>query len=89
MGDAAPSWDAGREQWQEIRNGRPIPAREQQRRLAPPVPVTAWVFWERDGLELVDTVAAHFAGRDVLVELRDGRQQLHGVWLAAQDARRR
>jgi len=53
------------------------------------VPVTAWLVWERDGLEVVDTIATHWAGRDVLVELVDARQQVKGVWLASQDARRR
>jgi len=82
------SWDAGRAQWQQIRNERPIPAADSQRRLSPPVPVTAWIVWERDGLELVDAVATHYAARDVLVAVRDPRLRTQGVWLAAQDARR-
>lgn len=86
---ASQSWDAGRAQWQEIRNARPVPDASAQRRLAPPVPVTAWVVWERDGLELVDTTATHYAGRDVLIDLQDPRHRIQGVWLAAQDARRR
>jgi len=54
------------------------------------VPVTAWIVWERDGLQLVDTAATHWAGRDVLVELnREHRSRALGVWLSVQDARRR
>jgi hypothetical protein len=84
------AWDAGHELHQAIRNARPIPPGAAQRRLPSPVPVTAWLVWERDGLELLDTTATYWAGRDVLVELQsDPRWLARGVWLAAQDARRR
>ena len=90
MKDRTPSWDAGRERWQAVRNERPVPSRESQRSIWPPLHVTAWIVWETDGLELVDTTAHAYAGRDVRVELTDERrEQVKFVWLAAQDVRRR
>lgn len=55
----------------------------------PAIDVTAWIVWERDGLEVIDSRAEAWAGRDVLVAMRDKRWRLLGVWLAAQDVRRR
>jgi hypothetical protein len=90
MNDRSPSWDAGRDRWQTVRNERPIPPAESQRSVWPPVEVVAWVVWERDGLELIDTTAHAYAGRDVRVELTDVRRaQVKYLWLAAQDVRRR
>ncbi|WP_029289149.1 hypothetical protein [Cellulomonas sp. HZM] len=86
---ASQSWNAHSDQWQTIRNARPIPPAAQQQRLSTPEPVQAWIVWERDGLELVDTDATYYAGRDVLVTLSDRRWRTHGVWLIAQDVRRR
>jgi len=85
-----PSWDETRPHWQKVRNERPIPPRDTQRSIWPPIQVTAWVVWEHDGLELIDTTAHFFAGKDVQVELVDGRrEQIKWVWLASQDVRRR
>lgn len=75
--------------WQRVLNERPIPRRDAQRDFAFPVDVTAWVVWERDGLELIDTTAHVWAGRDVMVRLADDRRDIAWVWLAAQDVRRR
>jgi len=75
--------------WQTVRNERPIPPRAAQRDFYPPVDVTAWVVWERDGLELVDTTAHIWAGRDVLVWLPTPRRQINWLWLSALDVRRR
>lgn len=86
---ASQSWDAGHGAWQAIGNARPIPAADAQRKLAPPAPVTAWIVWERDGLELIDTIATHYAARDVLVGIQDPRLRTQGVWLTVQDARLR
>ena len=83
------SWDSSRAQWQGIRNARPIPSAEQQRRLPMPIDVVAWIFWARDGLELIDTIATAWSGNDVLVVLNDPRQRVKGVGLPAQDVRRR
>ena len=57
--------------------------------VRPPIAVTAWVVWARDGLELIDATADAWSGRDVLVAMCDVRWTTLGVWLAAQDARRR
>lgn len=74
---------------QGIRNARPIPPAGRQVAAKPPLDVTAWVVWDRDGLELLDTTAQAWAARDVLVAVRDVRWPVLGVWLAAQDVRRR
>lgn len=74
---------------QGIRNARPIPPVALQVAARPPIDVTAWIVWDRDGLELLDTTAQAWAGRDVLVAVRDVRWPVLGVWLVAQDVRRR
>lgn len=74
---------------QRIRNARPIPPAGRQIAAKPPIAVTAWIVWERDGLELLETTAQAWAGRDVLVAVRDVRWPVLGVWLLAQDVRRR
>jgi len=74
---------------QLIRNARPIPPARHQVAAKPPIEVTAWIVWVRDGLELFDTTAQAWAGRDVLVAVRDVRWPVLGVWLASQDVRRR
>ena len=56
-----------------IRSARPIPPAGQQVAARPPLEVIAWIVWGRDGLELVDTTAQAWAGRDVLVAVRDVR----------------
>lgn len=85
----AQSWDAHHHLHQRILNARPIPPSAAQHRLPAPVLVTAWVVWERDGLELIETTATHWAGRDVLVELgHDHRSRFLGTWLSVQDARK-
>lgn len=74
---------------QGIRNARPIPPAGGQVAAKPPIDVTAWIVWDRDGLEPLDTTAQAWAARDVLVAVRDVRLPGLGVWLAAQDVRRR
>jgi hypothetical protein len=74
---------------QAILNARPIPASGRQIAAKPPIDVTAWIVWERDGLQIIRTAAQAWAGRDVLVAIRDVRWPVLGVWLAAQDVRRR
>ena len=81
------SWDAYRDQWQDISNALPIPPRRRQHDCR--IPVTARLVWERDGLELVEAVAYAWFGRLVLVEVLDRRQHTHGVWLHVSDVRRR
>gem|GEM_PF-929759 len=75
--------------WQRILNERPIPPRHLQNITRMPIPVTARMVWERDGVELVDTVAVDWVGRDVLVRVTGPRRQTSGVWLDAADVRRR
>lgn len=58
---------------QAIRNARPIPPAGKQTPARPPLQVTAWVVWERDGLELIDTTAEGWSGKDVLVAIQDRR----------------
>lgn len=83
------SHDAHASDRQAIRNARPIPPAARQVRARSPIAVTAWIVWEHDGLDLIDTTAEAWAGHDVLVGIRDTRWPVLGVWLAAQDVRRR
>jgi hypothetical protein len=86
---AAQSWDAHREDWQAIVNERAIPPRRVQKIAPWPIAIRARVVWERDGVELLDTVATGWTSRIVLVEITDHRWRLRGVWLDAADVRRR
>jgi hypothetical protein len=88
-GQAALGHDVHAADHQAIRNARPIPPAALQVPARSPIDVTAWIVWARDGLELIDTTAQSWAGRDVLVALDDRRWPIRGVWLAAQDVRRR
>lgn len=73
--------------WQRILNAQAIPPRWQQRDCL--VPVLARIVWERDGDELVASSAFAWAPCLVLVELRDTRYRLRGVWLKPTDVCRR
>jgi hypothetical protein len=81
--------DAHRELWQGLVNARPIPASRAQVAARSPIAVRARLVWERTGLEVVETRVTHWTARDVLIELADARWRFLGVWLAAQDVRRR
>ncbi|PYF98325.1 hypothetical protein SAMN05216184_11269 [Georgenia satyanarayanai] len=83
------AWDAHAATWQPVRNERPIPHRRAQVSSGVPVPVTARVVWEHDGVEEIDTVVWAWTSRSVLVELHDVRRQTIGLWLPARDVRRR
>ncbi|WP_413452549.1 hypothetical protein AA0Y32_10200 [Georgenia phoenicis] len=83
------AWDAHAATWQLVLNEQPIPYRRAQVSCDLPVPVTARVVWERDGVEEVDTVVWAWTRRSVLVEMHDDRRQVIGVWLPARDVRRR
>ena len=74
---------------QAILNARPIPPSERQMAAKPPIDVSAWIVWERDGLQIIQTTAQAWAGRDVLVAIQDVRWPVLGAWLPAQDVRRR
>lgn len=80
-------WDAHRDQWQDVLNEVAIPPRGRQHECW--VPVTARLVWERDGLELLDTIAYAWWGRLVLVEVLDRRRHIHGVWVHVSDVHRR
>lgn len=84
-----PGPDERAAQWQDIRNARPIPPRRLQRIDRCPILVTARVVWALDGPEDIETSALDWVGTDVLIELQDGRWQVHGVWLDARDVARR
>jgi hypothetical protein len=58
---------------QAIRNVRPIPPAGRQIAAKPPIEVAVWIVWARDGLELLDTTAQAWAGRDVLIAISDLR----------------
>jgi hypothetical protein len=81
------SWDQYRHMWQEVLNEHDIPPRRAQRNCN--VAVTARLVWERDGVELVETVAYAWAGDLVLVLVPGHRTRALGVWLDKRDVRRR
>lgn len=72
-----------------ILNARPIPERRLQQLGRTAIPVAVRLVWERDGEELVKTVARDWVGRDVLMDVDDRRWPTRGVWLDAGDVRRR
>lgn len=80
-----PAWSEGR---QAVLNAHPVPPRKAQRDAPDPIPVRARVVWERDGEELVETVAQAWTSRLVLVTLSDRRAELRGVWLDPRDVQR-
>lgn len=82
------AWDAHAATWQPVLNECPIPHRRAQVGCGSPIPVTARVVWERDGVEEIDTVVWAWTSRSVLVEMHDVRRQTIGVWLPAHDVRR-
>jgi hypothetical protein len=71
--------------WQVIRNSYDIPATTQQRRCH--VLVRATLAWERDGREVVETLAYGWSVRPrlVLVEVRSRRCRFLGAWIAPWD----
>lgn len=83
------SWDTDRARWQTISNELPIPAASAQKVAPVPVPVHARIVWERDGLEVLDAKAIGWTSQEVLVQVLDPRRRIHGVWLPADDVRRR
>lgn len=87
--DVATPWDVNRDTWQAIVNAHPIPARRAQANAAIPIPVTARIIWERDGVEELKTVAWGWTTRLAQIEVIDPRWQTIGVWLSACDVRRR
>lgn len=74
---------------QLILNARPIPDRRLQQLGRATIPVTVRLVWERDGEELVDTLARDWVGCDVLVDMDDHRWPTRGVWVDAADVMRR
>lgn len=83
------AWDANRDQWQRLVNAVPIPPRRAQVPAGIPLPVTARLEWEHDGVQHLDTVAWAWTTRAVLVELHDRRRQTIGAWLPIRDVTRR
>jgi hypothetical protein len=83
------SWDTDRARWQTISNELLVPDAAVQKVAPVPVPVQARIAWERDGIEVVDTVVIGWTSREVLVQLLDPRRRTHGVWVSAGDVRRR
>ena len=47
------AWDANRSQWQRLLNEAEVPPRRAQVTASTPLPVTARLVWERDGVEEV------------------------------------
>lgn len=83
------SWNDSAGQWQGIRNAVEIPPLDMQTDAPDPPRITARIAWERDGVELVDTVALGWTSCAVRVALRDDRWRLGAVWVPAPDVRRR
>ena len=64
-------------------------ARMPEHGLDPPVPVTARIVWEDDGVEQLETEALGWTDRRVYARLPDSRWRFTAVWLAAADVKRR
>lgn len=84
-----PSYDDLARQHQAILNERPIPPFHLQHLDRQHIPVTIRVVWERDGQQLIDTLAWDWVDRDVRVDILDRRWQVTAVWIDAGDVRRR
>lgn len=80
-----PNWDEGR---QAILNSRPVPPPRAQRGARDTIRVRARVVWERDGEEVLDTVAVAWTSRLVLVRVSDSRAVVRGAWLVPTDVER-
>ncbi len=89
MTQEALAWDAHAEHWQAVLNEVEIPPRRAQVPASVPLPVTARLVWECDGVEQLETVAWAWTTRAVLVELHDRRRQTIGVWIPVADVSRR
>ena len=83
------TWYAHRDSWQPITNARAIPDRRQQHELTTPIPVRVRLIWQRDGTELVDTIAFGWAGQLVHVQVRDVRVRIGFAWVHAEHVVRR
>lgn len=83
------SWDSNGRLWRQIHNARDVPPMSAQRDAPLPIPVRARLVWEREGEELVNTLALGWTPTLVRVEIRDDRWRIHAAWLAAQDVARR
>jgi hypothetical protein len=83
------TWYAHREDWQPITNARAIPDRRRQHELAAPIPVRVRLIWQRDGAELLDTIAVGWAGQLVHVQVRDVRVRIGFAWVHAEHVVRR
>ncbi|WP_425954684.1 hypothetical protein [Xylanimonas sp. McL0601] len=81
---ASQHWE---QDWQQIVNELPVPARRTQ--VDCDIPVTALIVWERDGEEQLATRAVAYTTRAVLVEVLDRRRWINCMWLAPADVRRR
>jgi hypothetical protein len=85
---AALSWDSRSALWQELVNSVPIPPVRAQTKAPDPVACLVRLVWERDGPELVQTVAIGWTARAVLVRMQDPRWRLGGAWVPAGDVHR-
>lgn len=83
------TWYAHRDSWQPIINAHEVPDRRLQQELATPIPVRVRLIWQRDGTELLDTIAVGWAGQLVHVQVRDVRVRIRFAWVHAEHVARR
>lgn len=83
------SWYAHRDTWQPLTNAHSVPDRRLQHDLTTPVPVRVRLIWQRDGPELLDTIALGWAGHLVRVQVRDLRSRAAYAWVHAEHVARR
>lgn len=82
-----PEWSA---LYQRALNAVEIPTRSTKCPYPPgPIPVTIRVAWERDGEELIEARAVAWTRTAVLAHWTEPRIPTNGLWLPAQDVRRR
>ena len=82
------SWRSRAESFQAPLNALPIPARQAQRDLVPPVDVDVRVVWPRDGEETIRARAVAYTTRAVLCHWTEPRLAILGAWFAPGDVTR-
>ncbi len=86
------AWNYRHELHQKILNSLPVPPERAQRKLPQETPIRARIHWEKDGPEIIETIARYWATLDgqtiSLAVISDKRWRLQGIWLPIQDTRK-
>jgi len=72
---------------QRILNSHGVPPGH-HRDVDRPIPVRVRLEWERDGVQVIETMAVEWTSHLVRVWMNDRRWMLGAVWVGAEDVRR-